>query len=78
MKITQVNAIPLNVPIHIDILDLDINTNLSVCLARVEIDDGRVGWGLTGITEEEVIASAIERVAGPALIGENPLNTERL
>jgi len=78
MKITQVDALPLNVPIHIDLLDLDIHTNLSVCLARIETDDGRVGWGLTGITEEEVIATAIEKVAGPALLGEDPLNTERL
>ena len=78
MKITRVDAIPLNVPIHIDLLGLDLDTNLSVCLARIETDDGRVGWGLTGITEEEVIATAIDRVAGPALIGEDPLNTERL
>ena len=78
MKIASVDAIPLNVPIHIDLLDLDINTNLSVCLARIETDDGRIGWGLTGITEEEVIATAINKVAAPALVGEDPLNTERL
>lgn len=78
MKITRVEAIPLNVPIHIDVLGLDRNTNLSVCLVEIETDDGHVGCGLTGITEEEVIATAINKVAAPALIGEDPLNHEHL
>ena len=38
-------------------------TSLSVCLAEVHADDGRVGYGLTAITEEEVVAAIINEWA---------------
>jgi L-alanine-DL-glutamate epimerase-like enolase superfamily enzyme len=53
-------------------------TSLSVCLTEIESDTGLIGHGLTGITEEEIIAAAVREVAAPALIGEDPLATERL
>ena len=37
-----------------------------------------MGHGTTAITEEEIIAAAVREVAGPALIGEDPMATERL
>jgi L-rhamnonate dehydratase len=77
MKIARVSAIPLNVPVEISLFGLNKTTSLSVCLSEVETNDGIVGHGLTGITEEEVIATIIREIAGPALIGEDPLNTER-
>ena len=78
MKIVRVSATPLNVPVTIDILGLNKQTSLSVCLTEIETDTGLVGHGMTGITEEEIIAAAVREVAGPALIGEDPLTTEHL
>jgi L-rhamnonate dehydratase len=51
---------------------------LSVCLVEIETDDGLVGHGLTGITEEEVVAAVVREIAGPQLIGEDPVATERI
>lgn len=78
MKIVRVTATPLNVPVTIDILGLNKQTSLSVCLAEIETDTGLIGHGMTAITEEEVIAAAINEVAGPALIGADPMATEQL
>ena len=78
MKIVRVAATPLNVPVRIDLLGLDKETTLSLVLTEIEADNGLVGHGMTAITEEEVVAAAIREVAGPALIGEDPLSTERL
>ena len=78
LKIVRVKATPLNVPVTIDILGMNHTTSLSVCLTEIESDTGLIGHGLTGITEEEIIAAAVREVAAPALIGEDPLATERL
>ena len=78
MKIVRVSATPLNVPVTIDILGLNKQTSLSVCLTEIETDTGLTGHGMTAITEEEIIAAAVREVAGPALTGEDPLATERL
>ena len=73
MKITRVTATPLNIPIKIAILELDRLTSLSACLVEVETDSGIIGHGFTAITEEDVIAQIIRGVAGPAIIGDDPL-----
>jgi L-alanine-DL-glutamate epimerase-like enolase superfamily enzyme len=78
LKIVRVTATPLNVPVTIDIFGLDKQTSLSLCLTEIESDSGLVGHGMTAITEEEIIAAAIREVAGPALLGEDPLAIERL
>jgi L-rhamnonate dehydratase len=78
VKIVRVAATPLNVPVRVRLLGLDKPTSLSVCLAEVETDTGLVGHGMTAITEEEVVAAAIDQVAAPALLGEDPLAHERL
>ena len=78
MKIVRVTATPLNVPVTIDILGLNQATTLSVCLTEIETDTGLIGHGMTAITEEEIVAAAIREVAGPALIGCDPLATEQL
>ena len=76
MKITRIQATPLNVPVEIDILGLRRSSSLSVCMVEIETDTGLVGHGITGITEEEVIASTVNEIAAPALIGDDPLATE--
>ena len=78
MKIVRVSATPLNIPVTIDMAGANKQTSLSICLAAIETDTGLVGHGMTAITEEEVIAAAINEVAGPALIGADPLATEQL
>lgn len=76
MKIARVTATPLNVPLKIAVLGLDRSISLSVCLVEVETDSGIIGHGFTGITEEDVIAQVIRGVAGPAIIGDDPLAHE--
>lgn len=78
MKITRVKATPLNVPVGVGVLGPRIETALSVCLVAVETDSGLVGHGMTAITEEEVVAAAIDEVAAPALLGADPLAHERV
>ncbi len=78
MKIANVEAIPLFLPVTVDVLGLDKKTGLSVCLVRIDTDTGLTGWGMTGITEEEVVAEAVNAVAGPAIIGRDPLASEAL
>src|SRR5215216_8137779 len=73
MKIARVTATPINVPIKVDILGLGHQTSLSACLVEIETDTGIVGHGFTAITEEDVIAQIIDSVAGPAIIGDDPL-----
>jgi L-rhamnonate dehydratase len=78
MKIARVTAIPLNVPLHIALVGVDRKSSLASCYVEVETDDGIVGHGLSGITEEDVIAQIVNHVAGPAIIGDDPLAHERV
>jgi L-alanine-DL-glutamate epimerase-like enolase superfamily enzyme len=78
MKIARVTATPLNVPLHIKLLGLDRKTSLACCHVDVETDDGLIGHGLTSITDEDVVAQAVNGVAGPAILGDDPLAHERV
>ena len=78
MKITRVSATPLDIPARVQLAGVDKTTSLSVCLVEIETDTGLIGHGFTAITEEEVIAAIVREIAAPALIGEDPLATERL
>ena len=77
-KIARVSAFALNLPVHVRMLGIERDTSLSACMVRVETASGLQGWGFTAITEEEVVASAVNEVAGPALIGEDALAHERI
>ena len=76
--IARVKATPLNVPIEISIVGVTRSTSLSVCLCEIETTDGLIGTGLTGITEEEVVAAIIDKIAAPAIVGEDALRHERI
>jgi len=78
MKIVRVTSTPLNVPLHIDVVGLKRSSSHSVCYVEVETDTGLIGHGVTSITEEDVIAQIVNGVAGPAIIGDDPLATERI
>jgi len=78
MKIVRVKATPLNVPVTVGPAGRTHSTSLSVCLVEVETEDGLVGHGMTAITEEEVVAAAIDAIVAPALVGQRASETERL
>ena len=78
MKIARVTATPLNVPIHVKVAGADRTTSLACCHVDVETDDGLTGHGFTAITEEDVIAAIVNGVAGPAILGDDPLAHERI
>jgi L-alanine-DL-glutamate epimerase-like enolase superfamily enzyme len=78
MKIARVTATPLNVPLTVGVLGLNRKTTLSCCLVDVETDEGLVGHGFTSITEESVIAEIVNGVAGPAIVGDDPMAHERI
>jgi len=77
-KIARVSAFALNLPVHVRMLGVERDTSLSACMVRVETVSGLQGWGFTAITEEEVVATVVNEVAGPALIGEDALAHERI
>ena len=78
MKITRINATPLNLPVSVSIGGRTKNTSLSVCLVDIETDTGLVGTGMTAITEEEVIGSIVNDIVAPNLIGHDPLCHEQI
>ena len=78
MKIARVTAIALHVPMHVKLVGLDLKTSLACCHVEVESDDGLIGHGLTSITEENVIAEIVNSIAGPAIMGDDPLAHERI
>lgn len=77
MKIASVRATPLNLPVTVGSGARTKSTFLSLCLVEVELDDGRIGSGITAITEEEVIATIVNEIAAPALVGMDPLRHEQ-
>ncbi|MCX7960418.1 MAG: mandelate racemase/muconate lactonizing enzyme family protein [Burkholderiales bacterium] len=74
----RVSATPLDVPVTLDAAGIEKKTSLSVCLVEVEDAAGRIGHGMTAITEEEVVAAAVNEVAAHALAGEDALAHERI
>jgi L-rhamnonate dehydratase len=78
MKIASVRATPLNLPVTVGSGTRTKSTFLSLCLVEVELDDGRIGSGITAITEEEVIASIVNDIASHALVGMDPLRHEQV
>ncbi len=78
MKITQVRAIPLNIPIEFRAGDIRRETSLSACHIEIETDAGITGYGFTAITEEEVIGTIVNDIAAPAIVGMDALCTEAI
>jgi L-alanine-DL-glutamate epimerase-like enolase superfamily enzyme len=78
MKIARITATPVHVPLRIALVGPPRPAAMSGCLVEVESDSGLVGHGFTSITDESVIAHIINHVAGPAIIGDDPLAHERV
>jgi L-rhamnonate dehydratase len=77
MKIASVRATPLNLPVTMGTGARAKSTSLSLCLVDVELEDGRIGTGMTAITEEEVVAAIVNDIASHALVGMDPLRHEQ-
>lgn len=78
MKIASVRATPLNLPVTLGSGERSKSTSLSLCIVDVELEDGRIGTGMTAITEEEVIGSIVNDIASHALVGMDPLRHEQI
>ncbi|OZI77814.1 mandelate racemase/muconate lactonizing enzyme family protein [Bordetella genomosp. 12] len=78
MDITRVSAIPLNIDVAMPVPGGEKRSNLSCVLVRIDTACGLSGCGFTAITEEEVVAAAIEHIAADALIGESAMDSEKL
>jgi L-alanine-DL-glutamate epimerase-like enolase superfamily enzyme len=78
MQISSVRATPLNLPVSVSVSGRTKSTSLSLCIVDVELDDGRIGTGMTAITEEEVVGSIVNDIASHALVGMDPLRHEQI
>lgn len=76
MKITRVTAKNLVFPARPTAGGLGGADSETTCFVEVETDDGTVGYGLTGITQAEIVTECINRVAAPAIVGQNALDHE--
>jgi L-rhamnonate dehydratase len=76
MRIAKVTAIPLNVPLHVTLVGADRHTSLACVHVEVTTDEGLTGHGFTAITEEDVVAQIVNGVAGPAILGDDPMAHE--
>lgn len=78
MKIARVDATGLRVSVPFDDFGLDRTVALNVCHVEVETGDGLTGYGFTAIVEGEVVANIVNAVAGPMIVGEDPMANERI
>ena len=82
MKITAIHVHVLKSPLETPFAFSQgwVHTR-SATLVEIETDEGITGWGeafAQGLEAPEIAASAIMHAFTPLLIGENPLDTERL
>lgn len=79
MHITRVSAVPVRACVDVDIAGTGPHRQtIRACLVRIETSEGLDGYGLTSITDENVVTTVIERVIAPALVGQDPTNHEAL
>jgi len=78
LTIERVQAIPLHIEVAMQVPGGQKRSALSCVLVRVDTACGLTGCGFTAITEEEVVAAAIDHVAADALVGASALDTEKL
>lgn len=74
MRITSIRAHALVVPTAVLVPGVgEHREQLGCCVVVVETDEGYVGHGLTGITQEAVVKTVVNEVLAPALIGTDPM-----
>ena len=77
-RITRVTVHPLNLPVTLKSPGATVETSVGICVCQVETASGYVGTGITGITEEEVIASILAKIVAPAIIDEDAMCHEHI
>ena len=78
MKIVRVQAWALDVPVDFSEIGVDRAGRSEMLYAEVETETGIVGHGISSIADPRPIATAINDVLGPAIMGLDPLDHERL
>ena len=78
MKIDRVDATGLRVSVPFHGFGIDRTVALNVCHVEVETDDGLIGYGFTAIVEGDIVAHIVNAVAGPLILGEDPMANERI
>lgn len=76
--IRQVTATPVNIPLNVEVGPVSAKSNLSGVVVEVTTESGITGHGFTAITEEEIVAAAVNAVAAPNLVGADALNREHI
>jgi L-alanine-DL-glutamate epimerase-like enolase superfamily enzyme len=76
-KIARVSAVPLRVPIDFAWLGIPRSSSTSICLVRVETDQGLVGHGITQHVDASVIAQQVNATA-EKLRGFDPTMNEQI
>lgn len=74
--ITKVLATPVYVPCTLEIGPISKPAKLSGLVVEIETADGLAGHGFTAITDEEIVAAAINEVVAPNLKGRDMLARE--
>lgn len=75
-RIVRVKAWPMNIPVKVEVVGVSRTMQLSACLCEVETADAIKGYGFTAITEEDVVAEAINKVIAPTVMGLDAMATE--
>jgi L-rhamnonate dehydratase len=76
MKITSLLATVHNIPVHVPLLEVEMNR--PIVFVKVETDEGVVGYGMTGGTQRYAVREFINRELAPFLRNRNPVETEAL
>lgn len=74
--IARIEAIPVFLPCALEIGPVSRQTELSAVVIEIETRSGVVGHGFTAITDEEVVAAAVNALVAPNLIGMPALSRE--
>lgn len=74
--IKRVTAIPLRIPVNFTDIGVNRPRDASFCHVEVESAEGIVGEGLGYFADSVVLATMIERLAAPVLIGRDALDHE--
>lgn len=77
-NIVKVTATPVFARGDAEIAGVRLSGKLSGVVVEIETSQGVVGHGFTAITDEAVVAAAIDHVAAPNLVGMNVVERERI
>ena len=77
-RIAEVETFAGEVPLRIAAGPVEVETSLSGVVALVTTEEGLTGHGFTAITDEEVVAAALDALVAPHLRGLCALDRERI